>query len=645
MEQTKENLKHDYNLAVESFNNKDYSSFFRNIRPAIEGLSQFLIFDFLNNEVEALDLINGDASIIKQRDNTYKYSIYPANIPPVGGKLCELFPVTYFSKHNDITTKGTTPQNQRIKQGLSSCGAELRRYYSIASEAGSHAARTLMDKEIQAKGCAAFIMGLFDYLKSNSIISNSAITFLNQLDVFAFGEVVNTTDYQRQIDNLIKEAEEKEAALLAAQKMQLEAEKNRLSAEQRTSEVEKQNQELEEQIKLLQEKLDSQTIVVDLYKEEASEETEESTPIAVIENEKMNREQEGGQDIIRSHAFRAALQGNAWDVSEETMDDNQLDLIEYTDDKSMLVAGCAGSGKSVIAMHKAEQLYKKGKDVILIAYTKSLSRFMKNGTDEPAFKFYHHYYWKYRLHMPKADYIIVDEIQDFTKEEIKEFITAARKHFLFFGDTAQSIYRQYGKQTMTIEEIATMTGLNPLQLFNNYRLPRPVAKITQDYVGVGVQEYKERVYQNKKTELPHFVHFDSDEKQIEALLKLTIDNAGRKVGILTPSNQDVIRLGQEFQTNNIEYEFKYNKSENDIEYVDTLDFNTLLPKILTYHSAKGLQFDMVILPFYNGANDDESKKALYVAMTRTMHTLYILYSTPTLLPPLNRVPSHLYLKE
>ena len=90
--------------------------------------------------------------------------------------------------------------------------------------------------------------------------------------------------------------------------------------------------------------------------------------------------------------------------------------------------------------------------------------------------------------------------------------------------------------------------------------------------------------------------------------------------------------------------FKYNKGDNDFDYVDNLNFNTTLPKIMTYHSAKGLQFDMVILPMYNGANDDESKKALYVAMTRTMHSLYVLYSTPTLLPPLN-VPTHLYEKE
>ena len=119
-----------------------------------------------------------------------------------------------------------------------------------------------------------------------------------------------------------------------------------------------------------------------------------------------------------------------------------------------------------------------------------------------------------------------------------------------------------------------------------------------------------------------------------------------KVQIQQNNNKD-LSLAEFIYLNNLIHArvFKYNKGYNDFDYVDNLDFNTLLPKILTYHSAKGLQFDMVILPLYNGASDDESRKALYVAMTRTMHSLYVLYSTQTLLPPLDKVPSHLYLKE
>lgn len=250
--------------------------------------------------------------------------------------------------------------------------------------------------------------------------------------------------------------------------------------------------------------------------------------------------------------------------------------------------------------------------------------------------------------MPSADYIIVDEIQDFTREEVLEFMGAARKAYFFFGDSAQSIYKQYGKNTISIEEISALTGLTPMRLYNNYRLPRTIAKITQAYVGVNVNPYEDRIYQNKEKALPHFVHFDGFEEQISAIRTLIekytrniFDN--QSIGILLPSNELVIKICQKLQESDIPCEFKYT-DDNSERFVDTLDFETFLPKLMTYHSAKGLQFDVVILPMYIGAFDDESRKALYVAMTRTMHNLYVMYSTPSISAPLSDVPTKRYLK-
>ena len=223
---------------------------------------------------------------------------------------------------------------------------------------------------------------------------------------------------------------------------------------------------------------------------------------------------------------------------------------------------------------------------------------------------------------------------------------AAKKCFMFFGDTAQSIYRQYGKQTLTIEDIAKLTGLNVLKLFNNYRLPRPIAKLTQDYVGVNVDPYKEKVYQNKEKSLPYIIYKNSVEEQIDSINSIIGNNQGKSIGILLPSNELALKVSEELQKKNVGCELKYSADvAKDSRYVDSLDFATLMPKVMTYHSAKGLQFDIVILPMYNGASDNESRKALYVAMTRTMHKLYVFYSTPKLAYPLSDVPSRLYLKE
>ncbi len=632
MEQIKENLIHDYNLAVKSYNNADYSSFFRNIRPAIEYLAQFLIFDIWENEEQAIDLINGDTSITKNRmDNCFKYSEYPANHKPTGRALPDLFPKVFYCKYPDVFTSKVDENKKRLKRSLDSCSSELCRYYSIASEIGSHAGRTNMNVEIQARGCAAFMMGFLDFIKSHKVVSGSASKFIDSFDSFSFGEAFEKNNFENELNQLIKESQEKELALSNAQKLQNEAELREQTSKLKIEELEAEKIKYEEEIRLL--------------REEIAEKNSIGTTTQTLNSTETDSLKQSDKPVqIVAKSIRETLVGNCkWDVSEETMDDNQLDLIEYTNNKSMLVAGCAGSGKSVIAMHKAEQLFAAGQDVILIAYTKSLNRFMQNGSIHSNFKFFYHHQWK-KMNMPSADYIIVDEIQDFTQEEIKDFIAAAKKHFFFFGDTAQSIYRLYGKNTMSIEEISKMTGINTLRLFNNYRLPRPIAKITQTYVGVNVAEYKEKVYQNKETELPHFVYYNSEETQLDALIKLVSENSHRSVGILLPSNSAVLKVCQFFKENNVPFEFKYNSDTEYGKSINILDFRTLLPKLMTYHSAKGLQFDLVILPFYNGATDDEARKTLYVAMTRTMHSLYVLYSAATIPAPLN-IPSHLYLKE
>ena len=47
---------------------------------------------------------------------------------------------------------------------------------------------------------------------------------------------------------------------------------------------------------------------------------------------------------------------------------------------------------------------------------------------------------------------------------------------------------------------------------------------------------------------------------------------------------------------------------------------------------------------FEGANTEEARKALYVAMTRTMHQLYLMYNTLNLASPLDKVPPRLYKK-
>jgi superfamily I DNA/RNA helicase len=56
-----------------------------------------------------------------------------------------------------------------------------------------------------------------------------------------------------------------------------------------------------------------------------------------------------------------------------------------------------------------------------------------------------------------------------------------------------------------------------------------------------------------------------------------------------------------------------------------LDFKTDNPKLMTYHSAKGLQFEAVFIPMCIGG-DEKDRNPLYVALTRSYRDLFILFS-------------------
>lgn len=354
-----------------------------------------------------------------------------------------------------------------------------------------------------------------------------------------------------------------------------------------------------------------------------------------------------------------------WMVKESELDDDQLNVLFGTFNKSCIVAGCAGSGKSVLALIKAQRIQKEcGDNYKIIVFTKALCKYMNSGRKELGLTndFYYYEEWKYKRdvsgryakdengnripYMPPADYIIVDEIQDFSDSEIREFLNATKKNFFFFGDTAQSIYDNIGrKTTVPVEGISSMlsadTKVKNWELYRNYRLPLPVAKVVQ-YVGVDLPPFIESTYKSKETSVPRFLKYDDEESQIKAIHDIIAKNNMTDVAVLLPSNERVIDVYNRLKALGGNYELKYNDKENFRNNQDNLNFESSNPKVMTYHSAKGLQFETVFLPFINYFSDTKTnRKSLYVAMTRTYRNLYVLFSD--YLPPiLSEIRPELY---
>lgn len=344
-----------------------------------------------------------------------------------------------------------------------------------------------------------------------------------------------------------------------------------------------------------------------------------------------------------------------WMIKESQLDKGQREFIYEINDKSCIVMGSAGSGKSVMALFKAQRIQtEKGDNYKIIIFTKSLCNYMNSGREE--LKLHnisiYHWQWKYCMHCSSADYIIVDEIQDFDKDEIQEFINAANKNFFFFGDSYQSIYQgvQYGNRIKNPLPISNIRGLMPdksqlkeFNLYYNYRLPVHVAEFVQ-YVGIGLPPFDPNHYLNKEISVPYMLCYNNVDCQISAIKEIYEDEKKRTdsadVAVLLPKNDMVEWLGNRLRDVNVPYEWKYQK---DGQTINTLNFNTPNLKIMTYASAKGLQFEKTILPFVECfINDNGSRrKQLYVAMTRTYKDLYIMYCG--VLPPLLQgIPKNLY---
>ncbi len=340
-----------------------------------------------------------------------------------------------------------------------------------------------------------------------------------------------------------------------------------------------------------------------------------------------------------------------WMIIESELDEDQIKVLMATNDKSCLVSGCAGSGKSVLALIKAQRIQKeKGDNYQIIVYTKALCKYMNAGRETLGLRkdFFYHWHWKNRLNCPTADYVIVDEIQDFDSDEIQEFIQSTNKNFFFFGDTAQSIYEGL-KDTMPVNGINRLFPYNKepknFSLYRNYRLPIPAARVVQ-YIGIDLEAYDERTYKSKETAIPRFIRYSDLNAQIKAIASIIQRSGLTDVGILLPHGDDVKQVSDILNSEGLSHEAKYSNKEDWRNNVDSLNFNTTNPKVMTYHSAKGLQFEAVFLPAISPLSDDNvrrisEQKALYVAMTRTYRYLYIMYSG--ILPePLNKVPESLY---
>ena len=233
-------------------------------------------------------------------------------------------------------------------------------------------------------------------------------------------------------------------------------------------------------------------------------------------------------------------------------------------------------------------------------------------------------------------HIIVDEGQDFSPMMLKALVKAVGEEgsFTFFGDVAQQIYgnalswKSSGIDTKKVWRFE-----------NNYRNPVEIAEFAQDIVKHPKWEAKGEEYIMPKFEIPAagvkpmLIKYKSIDEEKQGFARLLKNRGGRNV-IIVKNRQFVKDFMSELRKNGVtSYEIRkeQNSSIQDGVYVST------------FHSAKGLEFDNVFIPYLNEEDypdlkmldDSENKdrvfanalKLFYVAVTRARQSVIMSYSS------------------
>jgi superfamily I DNA/RNA helicase len=338
------------------------------------------------------------------------------------------------------------------------------------------------------------------------------------------------------------------------------------------------------------------------------------------------------------------------ELSKEQDKINNLPL-----DGSYLVTGPPGTGKTVMALYRAQMLTKKNEHVQLLMYSRLLSQYTEtaikelgiDGVVKPFFSWFYTFYrtlyrnkppqlepwvydWEAILSTVNADppppqslpYLLVDEGQDLPEF----FYPVARhlaQHLTVFADENQRLM----EQNSTLDAIQTLAGITErFELRRNYRNTREIAMLAANFctgLSTGVPDLPDR-----SGEKPKLVHTDSLHAAVEYIARFERNHSDLEVGVLTPTR----KLQSKF-VNRLA-----GKTRNPVQFYEggkgagaaRLDFEVPGIKVVNFPSAKGLEFDAVFIPELQELKDDpysaEFKMKFYVLISRAREELYLMYS-------------------
>ena len=264
------------------------------------------------------------------------------------------------------------------------------------------------------------------------------------------------------------------------------------------------------------------------------------------------------KDLVDESSRNRCKCGSCY-IRESELDSFQLLVLQRKVDKPTLVKGSAGSGKSIIALHRVKQIQEQNiGSFYFIVRSKDYKRFLKCCIDALNInnsKFLYYKEWE-KINFPSADFIIVDEIQDFSEQDIRLFQSKANKALIMFGDRAQQLdaFRQ-DNPPISVEDIAVLTRIPTIDLSFEHRLPKKIARLAE-FISDSDDDLEHRCL-NEGVEYPKILQFNNLHEQFDKIIEIINSRRFEDVGIFFQTEQEVIDAKNYFDSKVFNVEAKY----------------------------------------------------------------------------------------
>lgn len=367
----------------------------------------------------------------------------------------------------------------------------------------------------------------------------------------------------------------------------------------------------------------------------------------------------------------------AWLIPFSSLTPAQQDAVQMDTRSHKAIIGGPGAGKTLVLLHRLNLLFHRaGKNhdaVRLFVYTNTLKQFIQAGNDmldvpdECISTFDKWCADTYRTqvnpHLPTAggrpdfaairagvfsviesgklptpifDCVLIDEAQDMDIGAI-EILKRLARHITICMDGKQQLY----DDRMSEPEALKRLGLSRhnTALLAAFRCNPMVTELAAQFIPDEVRR-EEFMRQASNLEMdrsrPLFyvaASFPDEAAHLIEMVKLRL-SYGDSIAVLFPKQRQVHGFAIGLREAGIDVEVQ--------EWDAPIDFSNLLPKLMTYHQAKGLSFDSVFLPRLNqssfpGEMSNRIDHLCFVGVSRAVKWVYMSGKKQALIAPMQEL--------